>query len=211
MTNNCNIHLQTKIWDENLCGNTSTATSLLEQISNESGMEVVCGDNYSFEKGSSKHDDKPMETYEKTGLSLISDLLSNKHINNAEIAEFKLSEQVLVLADSDDEDIERVVRDPQPHIEVESVKTAVETLNLTLEEAFFLSYALGCLQLINMSGEPMTILQSWQKFCEAKSEFIQSYIVYHYFRSKGWVVKSGHKFGGSFCKCNFYIKPIFIC
>lgn len=193
ITNNCNNHLEAKIVDE------GTNTTMLEQSSQESVMEVEIGENYIFGEGCSKNDDKPMVTDETTDLSLISDHLCNKHTSIAQIDDSKLRDKVLVLADSDDEDIERVVRDPKPHIEDEPVKTAVETLNLTLEEAFFLQYALGCLQVIDMSG-PLTILQTWQKFGESKSDFIESYIVYHYFRSKGWVVKSGHKFGGDFCK-----------
>lgn len=209
ITNNCNDHLQTKTVDEGekLFGNSHTnrSTTMLEQSSKESVMEVESGDNYLvFGEGSSKNDDKAMVTDETTDLSLISDHLCNKRTSIAQIADSNLRDKVLVLADSDDEDIERVVRNPQPHIEDEPVKTAVETINLTLEEAFFLQYALGCLQVIDMSGT-LTILQTWQKFCEAKSDFIESYIVYHYFRSKGWVVKSGHKFGGDFCKYLFKI------
>lgn len=206
ITNSCNNHLQTKIIDEgeNLFENSQTNknTTMLEHSSQESVMEVENGVNHTFGEGCPKSDDKPMGTEEATDLSLISDHLCDKHTSTAQIADSNLRDKVLVLADSDDEDIDRVVRDPQPHIEDEPVKTAVETLNLTLEEAFFLQYALGCLQVIDMSG-PLTILQTWQKFCEAKSDFIESYIVYHYFRSKGWVVKSGHKFGGDFCKLRF--------
>lgn len=193
ITNHCNNHLEAKIVDE------GTNTTMLEQSSQESVMDVENGENYIFGESCSKNDDKSMVTDETTDLSMISAHLCNKHTSIAQTDDSNLRDKVLVLADSDDEDIERVVRDPKPHIEDEPVKTAVETLNLTLEEAFFLQYALGCLQVIDISG-PLTILQTWQKFGESKSDFIESYIVYHYFRSKGWVVKSGHKFGGNFCK-----------
>lgn len=201
ITNNSNNQLQTNIVaeGEKLFENSQTNKNTSKQSSQESVMEVESGDNCTLGECRSKNNDKPMVTDEATDLSLISQHLCNEYTSIERIADSNPRDKVLVLADSDDEDIERVVRDPQPHIEDEPVKTAVETLNLTLEEAFFLQYALGCLQVIDMSG-PLTILKTWQKFCEAKSDFIESYIVYHYFRSKGWVVKSGHKFGGDFCK-----------
>lgn len=110
------------------------------------------------------------------------------------------SSDVLVLADSDDENLENILQNPQPHLENEELKTVVETLNLTLEEAFFLSFGLGCLQVNDILGQEMSLTQQWQTFCEVKPNFIESYVSYHHFRSKGWVVKSGYKFGGDFCK-----------
>lgn len=108
--------------------------------------------------------------------------------------------EVLVLADSDDENFENVLQNPQPHLENEEVKTVVETLNLTLEEAFFLSFGLGCLQVNDIFGQEMSLTQQWQTFSKVKPNFIESYVCYHHFRAKGWVVKSGYKFGGDFRK-----------
>lgn len=129
-----------------------------------------------------------------------SDFVKTISDNEDEIQNINSSDKVLVLADSDNEDVEKVIRDPQPHLENEPIKTVVETLNLTLEEAFFLSYALGCLHVIDTTGQTLTLQQLWQTYCEAKSDFIELYVVYHYFRAKGWVVKTGYKFGGDYCK-----------
>ena len=73
-------------------------------------------------------------------------------------------------------------------------------LRLELYEAFFLSYGLGCL-LVNdcdREYEQMSIDDMWNKFCNVDSDFPHQYAVYHHFRSKGWVVKNGCKFGADF-------------
>ncbi|NXK52920.1 SEN2 endonuclease, partial [Chauna torquata] len=69
-----------------------------------------------------------------------------------------------------------------------------EYLQLSLEEAFFLVYALGCLT-IYFGEEPLTILKLWEVFSEVKPNFKTTYMAYHYFRSKGWVPKVGLKYG----------------
>ncbi|NXJ12222.1 SEN2 endonuclease, partial [Odontophorus gujanensis] len=69
-----------------------------------------------------------------------------------------------------------------------------EYLQLSLEEAFFLVYALGCLT-IYYGEEPLTILKLWEMFSEVKPSFKTTYMAYHYFRSKGWVPKVGLKYG----------------
>ncbi|NWI93966.1 SEN2 endonuclease, partial [Pitta sordida] len=69
-----------------------------------------------------------------------------------------------------------------------------EYLQLSLEEAFFLVYALGCLS-IYYGEEPLSILKLWEVFTEVKPDFRTTYMAYHYFRSRGWVPKVGLKYG----------------
>ncbi|KAM6214247.1 tRNA-splicing endonuclease subunit Sen2 [Rhynchocyon petersi] len=69
-----------------------------------------------------------------------------------------------------------------------------EYLQLSLEEAFFLVYALGCLS-ISFEKEPLTITKLWKAFTAVQPSFRTTYIAYHYFRSKGWVPKVGLKYG----------------
>ncbi|KAL1790675.1 tRNA-splicing endonuclease subunit Sen2 isoform X1 [Sigmodon hispidus] len=69
-----------------------------------------------------------------------------------------------------------------------------EYLQLSLEEAFFLTYALGCLS-IYYEKEPLTIVKLWQAFTAIQPTFRTTYMAYHYFRSKGWVPKVGLKYG----------------
>lgn len=86
----------------------------------------------------------------------------------------------------------RFVADPFPIEEV---------LALLPEEAFFLHFSLRCLKVINFEQtHEYTTEEIFGKFCAMNPQFIQRYIVYHYYRSKNWVVKSGLKFGGDFRK-----------
>ncbi|XP_032314888.1 tRNA-splicing endonuclease subunit Sen2 isoform X1 [Camelus ferus] len=69
-----------------------------------------------------------------------------------------------------------------------------EYLQLSLEEAFFLVYALGCLS-VYYEKEPLTIAKLWKAFTAVQPAFRTTYMAYHYFRSKGWVPKVGLKYG----------------
>lgn len=81
-----------------------------------------------------------------------------------------------------------------------------ETLHLSLEEAFFLSYALGCLQVEN-NGRFMNIDEMWDLYARTNTNFPVRYAAYHHYRSRGWVVRSGIKFACDFCEfliCSIY-------
>ncbi|XP_071772810.1 tRNA-splicing endonuclease subunit Sen2 [Centroberyx gerrardi] len=69
-----------------------------------------------------------------------------------------------------------------------------EYLQLSLEEAFFLVYSLGCLS-VHHNQEPLSIIQLWREFRSIQPDFVSSYAAYHHFRSKGWVPKGGAKYG----------------
>lgn len=103
--------------------------------------------------------------------------------------------------------------DPTPDIENQ------EHLQLTLEEAFFLSFGLGVLDIQITPGSTLktptqTQLQSKKTLLSLfashvnfppspfsstlpapDSPFLLSYVAYHHFRSLGWVVRAGTKFG----------------
>jgi len=78
-------------------------------------------------------------------------------------------------------------------------------LHLELCEAFFLSYALGCLTVSNSSSCKhskvacsecqFTLLTMWQLFIKLEPDFPIRYRAYHHFRAKGWVVRSGYCMG----------------
>ncbi|XP_067135995.1 tRNA-splicing endonuclease subunit Sen2 [Centruroides vittatus] len=80
-----------------------------------------------------------------------------------------------------------------------SSKNQCEILYLMFEEAFFLSYGLGCL-IVKESNKELSISEMWKKFCwlALDGRFPCKYVAYHYFRSKGWIVKSGLKYGTDF-------------
>lgn len=83
-----------------------------------------------------------------------------------------------------------------------------EHLQLTPEEAFFLAYALGTLEIHDpATNDTMTTLHLLTAFrCHSyfppipassqdpRDPFLPSYAVYHHFRSLGWVVRPGIKF-----------------
>ncbi|KAL8998897.1 MAG: hypothetical protein Q9169_002116 [Polycauliona sp. 2 TL-2023] len=84
-----------------------------------------------------------------------------------------------------------------------------EHLQLTAEEAFFLVYALGVLEIQDSSTSQLMTTSELFSVCRSYSyfppqplsslvpddPFLLSYVVYHHFRSLGWVVRPGIKFG----------------
>lgn len=86
-----------------------------------------------------------------------------------------------------------------------------EHLQVSLEEAFFLSYSLGVFDVYpsHDSSEPLpptSLLSLFRRHSyfparslsireEPDDPFMVSYAVYHHYRSMGWVVRSGVKFG----------------
>ncbi|KAL1924687.1 uncharacterized protein VTP21DRAFT_4341 [Calcarisporiella thermophila] len=93
---------------------------------------------------------------------------------------------------------------------MDSVENAKECLCLNLVEAFFLTYSLGCLRVYDTMGNIMSIEKCWSEFSHKESHlslenvppaaapnnpFITSYVAYHYYRSRRWVVRSGLSYG----------------
>ncbi|KIX98688.1 uncharacterized protein Z520_05989 [Fonsecaea multimorphosa CBS 102226] len=92
-----------------------------------------------------------------------------------------------------------------------------EHLNVSLEEAFFLSYALGVLNIYcddsNTILPPTSLLSLFRRHSyhpprslsvpsEPDDPFMISYAVYHHYRSLGWVVRSGVKFATDYLLYN---------
>ncbi|KAJ5839782.1 uncharacterized protein N7525_004970 [Penicillium rubens] len=99
-----------------------------------------------------------------------------------------------------------------------------EHLQLSNEEAFFLAYSLGALQIYDspsklgevQSTSSITTSALLQQFCHHSFQpardasasllpddpFMISYTVYHHFRSLGWVIRSGVKFGTDYLLYN---------
>lgn len=76
-----------------------------------------------------------------------------------------------------------------------------DTLALFPEEAFFLHFSLRCLNILDFDQtHEYTTEEAVEKFCNMNPKFIERYVVYHHYRSKNWVVRSGLKFGGDFRK-----------
>lgn len=84
-----------------------------------------------------------------------------------------------------------------------SGKNDGSTITLTLHEAFFLLHALGCLS-IEYQTKKIGIEDCWKVFRKyhatfnIKTDFAIEYSVYLYFRSRGWIVKTGENYGTNF-------------
>ena len=63
---------------------------------------------------------------------------------------------------------------------------AEEPLQLTLEETFFLLFALQCLRLLTREGINVDAAAAWSLFRRLDSRFSEKYVAYHYHRSHGW-------------------------
>ena len=118
----------------------------------------------------------------------------------------------------DDEDVSQSPTEPatgetsKPTIqEVDAEATAIENrehLQLNPSEAFFLSYALGILQISDQATSTLlpsetlfTLFRQHSYFpprepqdLQPDDPFLLQYVVYHHFRSLGWVVRPGIKF-----------------
>lgn len=105
---------------------------------------------------------------------------------------------VVIVPNSDSEDDDYFIN-MKPKCCINKIKLP-EKLILTAQESFFLLYGLGCLQIINFDNTVLSIEQCWELFTKSDHYFIEKYVVYHYFRSKGYIVKPGIKFGGDYCK-----------
>eukprot|EP01117_Protostelium_nocturnum_P003020 TRINITY_DN13948_c0_g1_i1.p1 TRINITY_DN13948_c0_g1~~TRINITY_DN13948_c0_g1_i1.p1 ORF type:complete len:344 (+),score=139.22 TRINITY_DN13948_c0_g1_i1:258-1289(+) len=78
---------------------------------------------------------------------------------------------------------------------VETEEEIEEPLQLGLEEAFFLLFALDCLSIVDSNNKNMNVMECWNKFREASPQFVINYAVYHHYRTIGWTPKYGLKYG----------------
>lgn len=127
-------------------------------------------------------------------------------ISDEEVVEMsKLDEQLVEFRKKDFvnvEETEVVMRDEDADIVIDDETGSVvqlEYMQLQAVEVFFLQFAFNNINVDNVSLKQLFIncCQQYDSSPTIKSnnKFIISYIVYHYFRSKGWCVRSGIKFG----------------
>ncbi|KAG1905876.1 uncharacterized protein F5891DRAFT_1006992 [Suillus fuscotomentosus] len=100
---------------------------------------------------------------------------------------------------------------PDEEEEMEPIQD-LEHLQLSLQEAFFLVWALDCLTILHpQTNVSFTLAEIWNTFQNSHipslvpqpnapspsrfdNPFLVSYVAYHHYRSLGWVVKCGIKF-----------------
>uniref|UniRef100_A0A2S2Q875 tRNA-intron lyase n=1 Tax=Sipha flava TaxID=143950 RepID=A0A2S2Q875_9HEMI len=70
-----------------------------------------------------------------------------------------------------------------------------------INQLFILKWYLRCLKCLEIQGENglvMNVQECWKQFNGLKKDFPYFYAAYHYYRSKEWVVKPGHQYGGDY-------------
>ena len=84
----------------------------------------------------------------------------------------------------------------------QTMKEVPVVLHLELCEAFYLSYSLGCLTVSDsdscqhtQSNSQLSLLAMWQLCRQLEPDFPVRYRVYHQYRARGWVVRSGYCMG----------------
>eukprot|EP00795_Rhopilema_esculentum_P008558 gene8558-14559_t len=87
---------------------------------------------------------------------------------------------------------------PEKQAKLEDLYQVDEFLQLSLEEAYFLAFGLGCLTVKDEDEKELPLVEMWRKFCHLKARFLETYAAYHYFRSLGWVVRDGLIYGSDF-------------
>ncbi|KZP01803.1 hypothetical protein CALVIDRAFT_594482 [Calocera viscosa TUFC12733] len=112
---------------------------------------------------------------------------------------------------SEDEVEKQLRQQPEP-LDEDQVEN-MEHLQLTLQEAFFLAWGLGCLRVLDTeSGQYLSLPSLWALCISSSASplpslpptidecrrpdnpFLIHYATYHHYRSLGWVVRGGIKF-----------------
>eukprot|EP00890_Picochlorum_soloecismus_P004111 jgi/Picsp_1/4700/NSC_02069-R1_trna intron endonuclease len=79
-----------------------------------------------------------------------------------------------------------------------------KAVRLSLDEAFFMHYALRSLTLYTVhdkAGRPGRLLDTagaWLEMQRSRDDFTLLYLCYHHFRSKGWIPRTGLQYGVDF-------------
>ncbi|PVG03155.1 hypothetical protein CPB86DRAFT_749246 [Serendipita vermifera] len=94
--------------------------------------------------------------------------------------------------------------EPLPELAEDEVPENLEHLQLSPQEAFFLAWTVGCLHIFDeATGQRIALPRLWEICLQSSpydrghrvdNPFLIQYVVYHHFRSLGWVVKTGIKF-----------------
>ncbi|KAJ3837294.1 tRNA-intron endonuclease [Lentinula raphanica] len=110
--------------------------------------------------------------------------------------------------DGNSDETEAIVKNTP---DIEEALEDMEHLQLTLQEAFFLTWNFDCITILNPdTDEPLSLKDIWTSFqqvflapstsisltpvLEFDNPFLVHYAAYHHYRSLGWVVKTGLKF-----------------
>ncbi|KAL1850352.1 tRNA splicing endonuclease subunit sen2 [Paecilomyces lecythidis] len=160
---------------------------------------------------------QPVASGMEDGTTVKADGIGEKAENGTKTVRFSpVVEEKEFVADSE---VSARLHDPEMHIHEEGEEEQLrneEHLQLSNEEAFFLTYGLGVLQVFDEQKSVMSTASLLSLFrrhsyfppkefstsLEPDDPFMLSYVVYHHYRSLGWVVRSGVKFGTDYLLYN---------
>ncbi|CAI5759478.1 unnamed protein product [Candida verbasci] len=103
--------------------------------------------------------------------------------------------------EEEDEEVEEVIREEDSKlIDSNGRLIQIEYVQLQFVETFFLKFALNTIKISNFANLTELFKVCCNHYSESNSinpdnKFILEYLVYHYYRSMGWCVRSGIKFG----------------
>lgn len=158
----------------------------------------------------SNHSEDTIETHDApvNGSALINGCSSTPKIKRQKSVRFSPTVEKTTFIQSEPPNPERTSTVTTTVEEEPLVIRDQEHTQLTLEEAFFLSYALGALDVLNPeTRKPLSNQDLFYLFRKTSyfpplanpslspdDPFMTNYVVYHHFRSLGWVLRSGIKF-----------------
>ncbi len=147
----------------------------------------------------------PLELLASSNRAEIIDLHGDAESNKENVAPGSLNVQISAKAEAE---LKKPQQNKEPTPAEPTLIKNQEHLQLTLEEAVFLSYGLGVLSIIepatfnSLSVSSLFTLSRQNSYfppippqdLQPDDPFLLSYVVYNHFRSLGWVVRPGIKF-----------------
>lgn len=129
-------------------------------------------------------------TLENVGMEICNDTgkRSNDSISN--------NKKVIVVPDSDS-DREDYLKNIKPKCCASKIEIS-DKLFLSLQEAFYVHFVEDCLHIFDEENSLLSTEQCWDLFQKVDKNFIEKYVVYHYYKSKDYIIKTGVKFGGDY-------------
>jgi tRNA-splicing endonuclease subunit Sen2 len=158
----------------------------------------------------STHSEDTVETHDAplNGSALVNGSPSTPKIKRQKSVRFSPTVEKTTFIQSEPPSPERAATGRTTIEEAPLVIRDQEHIQLTFEEAFFLSYALGALHILDPETKKLISNQDLFYLFRKTSyfpplanpslspddPFMTNYVVYHHFRSLGWVLRSGIKF-----------------
>jgi tRNA-splicing endonuclease subunit Sen2 len=185
-----------------------SAPSKLEEIEIVGGSDT--NEDTVDESVHSTHSEDTVETHDTApgGSALVNGSPSTPKIKRRKSVRFSPTVEKTTFIQSEPPSPEKAVTGTTTLQEESPVIRDQEHAQLTFEEAFFLAYALGALEILDPdTKKPIPNQDLFYLFRKTSyfpplanpslspdDPFMTNYVVYHHFRSLGWVLRSGIKF-----------------